>query len=156
MSLFCDRVICPELSGENFSFLPRKVFFLSWGRSPSLSWTSRCAHLWAQHRGPGKWSQAGLHTASMPHSYTYYSRSFFLASALCLTVCDPLEPVRGREGGPLTGGEDESVTCTVEDVMIAPGDSWVWCACYWTKLLPKLESAAKMTGMRRLFLPMLS
>lgn len=55
---------------------------------------------------------------------------FSCASALCLTVCDPLEPVRGREGGPLTGGEDESVTCTVEDVMIAPGDSWVWCACY--------------------------
>lgn len=55
---------------------------------------------------------------------------FPCASALCLTVCDPLEPVRGREGGPLTGGEDEPVTCTVEDVMIAPGDSWVWCACY--------------------------
>lgn len=156
MSLFCDRVICPELSGENFSFLPRKVFFLSWGRSPSLSWTSRCAHLWAQHRGPGE-----VKSGRVTHSFyatliPSIAIPFSCASALCLTVCDPLEPVRGREGGPLTGGEDESVTCTVEDVMIAPGDSWVWCACYWTKLFPKLESAAKMTGMRRLFLPMLS
>lgn len=68
--------------------------------------------------------------ATLLHLTPIIAIPFSCASALCLTVCDPLEPARGREGGPLTGGEDESVTCTVEDVMIALGDSWVWCACY--------------------------
>lgn len=68
------------------------------------------------------------HTAFMPPSYLL--EPFPCASTLCLTVCDPMEPTRGREGGPLTGSGDESVTCTVEDVMAAPGDSWVWRAYY--------------------------
>lgn len=43
---------------------------------------------------------------------------------------------QSEEQGPPTGSEDESVSpahLATEEEMAAPDDSWVSCACLWTK-----------------------